>query len=374
MQKVCTSCGKKHTCKTREECKACFNEKKNQQPSFTDSDGTLSIEQRLINLSQEKDMIRPVNTSYSNNAPLPEGPNISNANLTTPDIMNTYYSLFDHNRQPPRFPSTASRMQNPKELQQIPIRGTDGMNEYLDNNMSTLNPPTSQADNNIDRPVTVRDILTIIKPLENKIDQLNNSLNQRMTSVETKNKALENEVMHQKHKNEVLTGIVSDMQRVMNGYDSNVRAKNIMIAGLSEQNITVGEVELTNDIDKVEIILKEIGVEDITHQNVAEFQYTRIGEPVAEQNRYLKVNVHNKEIRDKIIEKSPALKTMNEPLKKIFINKDTHPVYLKENKRLRKAMKDLKSKPGFEHHTGRVKIIGNELKVDGVTVDKNSFF
>ena len=49
-------------------------------------------------------------------------------------------------------------------------------------------------------------------------------------------------------------------------------------------------------------------------------------------------------------------------------------MYLKENKRLRKAMKDLKSKPGFEHATGRVKIVGNELQVDGITVNKNSFF
>ena len=363
MQKICINigCGKAHASKQRDLCKSCFDAQK--------TNPTLSINQRLVNLSQDSSPPRP-SPSAMNQFPNPR-PRFPISAPGQGDVQNTYFSLFDQN-PPSRLGTSLPSLlaQNNATQEQIqPNR--DGMNEYLENNMQNTTPPQN---NNIDRPVTVRDIMNIIKPLENKIDNLHTTMNQRLTTVETQNKALENEVRHQKHKNEVLTGIVTDMQRVMNGFDSDKRNKNIIIAGLSEEDVTIGGEQLTNDTDKMECILKEIGLEDITRDEIENFQFIRIGEPVADQSRYLKVTVHSKETRDKICEKSPSLKTKDDPLKKVYINKDTHPVYLNENKRLRKAMKDLKNKPGFEHQTGRVKIVGNELKVDGITVDRNSFF
>ena len=57
----------------------------------------------------------------------------------------------------------------------------------------------------------------------------------------------------------------------------------------------------------------------------------------------------------------------------VYINKDVHPVYLKENQRIRKKMAELKRTPGFEHETGRVKLENGVLMVDGRQVDQNLF-
>ena len=58
----------------------------------------------------------------------------------------------------------------------------------------------------------------------------------------------------------------------------------------------------------------------------------------------------------------------------IYINKDTHPVYIQETQRIRKRMHELKKVPGYGHETNRVRIVGGNLQVDGQTIDKNLFF
>ena len=75
-----------------------------------------------------------------------------------------------------------------------------------------------------------------------------------------------------------------------------------------------------------------------------------------------------------MLSNSKNMNNCNAPFNKVFINKDLHPVYLSENKRMRKHMAELKKKEGFGHETGRVKIENGELKVDGRTVDRNTFF
>ena len=58
-------------------------------------------------------------------------------------------------------------------------------------------------------------------------------------------------------------------------------------------------------------------------------------------------------------------------LKKIYLKKDTHPVYVQETGRLRVKMKKLKEIPG---NAEKVKIVDGNLEVDGKIVDKNTFF
>ena len=87
----------------------------------------------------------------------------------------------------------------------------------------------------------------------------------------------------------------------------------------------------------------------------------------------MKVRLENKDLREMVIKNAAKMKNKTNPWNKVFINRDYHPVSQKEYQRLRKKMIDLKKKPGFEHSTGRVKIVNGELQVDGVTVDKNTF-
>ena len=91
------------------------------------------------------------------------------------------------------------------------------------------------------------------------------------------------------------------------------------------------------------------------------------------KKRMLKVSVGTRAIRDKICSESNKIKLLDAPWKLVYINKDSHPVYLKENQRLRNKMRDIKKQQGFEHNTGRVKITKGLLQVDGITVDHNLF-
>ena len=117
-----------------------------------------------------------------------------------------------------------------------------------------------------------------------------------------------------------------------------------------------------------------LGNIDITRDTVNHFEYERIGKPNERNlNRLLKVNTGDNEIRERIINEAKKLKLLQNPWKLVYINRDSHPVYLKENQRIRKVVQDLKKQPGFEHETNRVKLVKGHVKVDDVTVDKNLF-
>ena len=87
--------------------------------------------------------------------------------------------------------------------------------------------------------------------------------------------------------------------------------------------------------------------------------------------RLLKVGVLSKDNRNNILKKAPSLRQKNEPWKNIFVKKDLHPVYRKENGRILKKMKDLKENNPPETE---IRIVNGALTVDGNIVDRNSFF
>ena len=96
----------------------------------------------------------------------------------------------------------------------------------------------------------------------------------------------------------------------------------------------------------------------------------RIGKEKQDSIRMLKVKVKSKEQRAEITDKAPNLKAIPY-LKKIYVKKDTHPVYVQETGRLRTKMKKLKEIPGNED---KVKIVNGNLEVDGKVIDRNTFF
>ena len=68
------------------------------------------------------------------------------------------------------------------------------------------------------------------------------------------------------------------------------------------------------------------------------------------------------------------MKDLDDPWKKVYLNRDKHSVYRYENNRLRKKMNDLRKKPEFQDNPRqRVKIVKGELLVDEIVVDRNTF-
>ena len=81
-----------------------------------------------------------------------------------------------------------------------------------------------------------------------------------------------------------------------------------------------------------------------------------------------KIKLTSAEGRDAFLLNSPTLKQAPEARGIVFLRKDQHPVYLAENKRLRKQCYDLKR---MDENNKDVKV--GKLKIDGAVVDKNSF-
>ena len=96
----------------------------------------------------------------------------------------------------------------------------------------------------------------------------------------------------------------------------------------------------------------------------------RIGQPRNNSIRLIKVNMKHKNRRDAVIEKSPRLKTKTPPWNKVYVKKDVHPVYSKENSRLYKKMMSLRT----ANEGKEIKLVKGALHVDGKVVDKNLFF
>ena len=78
--------------------------------------------------------------------------------------------------------------------------------------------------------------------------------------------------------------------------------------------------------------------------------------------------------RDTVLKLAPKLKSLNEPWKRIYVKKDLHPVYVKENQRIRKKKKELIMRYETDEEEHEITLIKGELKVDGLIVDRNMFF
>ena len=110
---------------------------------------------------------------------------------------------------------------------------------------------------------------------------------------------MEGELKKEITKNEQLTGVVVNMQRSLNKLDAVKRETNLIINGLSEEEITTNDESLIEDSSKIKYLLHSIGINNID-QELNEFEYNRIGDATNGRNRLLKINVRSKATRDKI--------------------------------------------------------------------------
>lgn len=67
--------------------------------------------------------------------------------------------------------------------------------------------------------------------------------------------------------------------------------------------------------------------------------------PRSNRPRPLLIKVDSKSVRDKILEKTMSLKNMNEPYKRMYIKKDSHPEVREDWKRLKDAEEEEMKKP-----------------------------
>ena len=250
-------------------------------------------------------------------------------------------------------------------------------------NQATNDDAAAIDDDLLDKSVAEISVRKLLDLIKEKTDPINHRLTDVETGIakvqhdidplEKRVRILEKEIESKSEKIDTLTGIIVNMQKAINMIDFDKRSTNIMVSGISETEITTkndhgDEIVLSDDKEKVDLILEVIGCSEI---DTEEFEYSRIGKPKQGAERMIKVNTGTKQIRDDIIEKASTLKSIPE-WKKIYLKKDTHPVYVQETGRLRIKMKELKKKfPGNEE---KVKIVNGKLEVEGKIIDSNTFF
>ena len=167
------------------------------------------------------------------------------------------------------------------------------------------------------------------------------------------------------------------MQKNLNQQDNDTRNLNIIISGMREDEIEIvngndASTTLKSDHEKVTWLLKYLKSEHFTDQMIAEFSIQRLGKKREGFNRIVKIKLKSVKDRDAFLVNAPTLKNAPVAWGKVFIKKDQHPVYLAEDKRLRKKVYDLKQLE--ENVDKEIKLPNGKILFDGVIIDKKSFY
>ena len=205
-----------------------------------------------------------------------------------------------------------------------------------------------------------------LETLENNLKEdfkknLDDNVKKRISLLETENAQVIEKIA-------VLTNIIRNMQKSINMIDMEERSTNIMISGLSEEVIESDGRNLTSDDEKINHVMTLVNCGDALNDIEST---TRIGREEQGKTRMMKIKMRNKTSRENVVKNAPSLRHKGEMWKKVFLKKDTHPVYAQETNRIRKKLKDLSVNPA---NKDKLKIEGGRLLLDGIEVDRNLFF
>ena len=77
--------------------------------------------------------------------------------------------------------------------------------------------------------------------------------------------------------------------------------------------------------------------------------------------------------REKLVKLDPKLKNLQEPFKNIYISRDSHPVYLAENRYMRNLFKELRKKPPNGVNSEEITFHNGIIKVKDIEHARNMF-
>ena len=314
----------------------------------------------------QQQQANPLNLGFGQTSAQPFYASLSNPSLSFPSPGTAVPSMVSINH------SLSSNNPMNDYLDQHMHPSQQSMNNQQMNNNNYVQSTTPDLSKSLGS-LTVADLTNILQPIQSSIEDIKTTLSQQMGTLQTKVQVLENELKKEVAKNEQLTDVIVTMQKSLNMIDADKRVTNLIINGLPEEEMINEDIDLVDDKAKFKCLMHKIGIGDIDEQ-IDNFEFARIGIPAEGKKRVLKINVGTKDRRDKICKESKKVKLLPAPWKLVYINKDVHPVYMKENKRIRKKMQELKKVPGYEHESGRVKLENGMLTVDDAVVDQNLFF
>ena len=209
--------------------------------------------------------------------------------------------------------------------------------------------------------------------LGSRMSALENLMTNRLSVAENRLKLHDEELARKDEQIAHLTNTMINMQRSLNSIDSQKRSRNLIISGLTEGQLTAENVTVESDLEKVNLILSAVGLAE--KQLADDEGLSRIGKPNENRRpRLLQVVCDSNEIREEVMKASPTLKEKGDVLSKIYINRDVHPVYQKENGRLRKRLSDIKRTENEKGNECDAKIVKGKLIWNENVIDQNMFF
>ena len=166
---------------------------------------------------------------------------------------------------------------------------------------------------------------------------------------------------HLRRDNALLHDVVVQQQRFMEGLDSQMRDKNVVITGVPEGDPLDGAV---SDEDKCAKILSVIGAQNVPVDLV------RIGTAAPNKNRPILARTPCKVARDMVLNDTKALKNAGPAFRKIYVKKDMHPGIRREWKRLNDAEAAEKEKPTNRGCDIKLDYKLRVITRDGVVIDR----
>ena len=134
--------------------------------------------------------------------------------------------------------------------------------------------------------------------LGNRMSTLENLMTNRLSVAENRLKLHDEELARKDEQIAHLTNTITNMQRSLNSIDSEKRSCNLIIAGMTEGQLTTEELSIDTDDDKVNMILSAIGLEQ--NQLGDNLKLARIGKQNENgRPRLLQVICDSNEIREK---------------------------------------------------------------------------
>lgn len=197
----------------------------------------------------------------------------------------------------------------------------------------------------------------------NKILEELTDIRCRMVETDNENKARIKDMAETIEKQ---SAIIMQHQLFLEQVDRQQRETNVVMFGVPDEHTALDGA--TADEAKIQKVMSAVQADP----EMVVRSYKRLGQHVPGSNRPrpLLVKVDSRSVRDSILEKAMSLKNMNEPYKRIYIKKDSHPEVRKEWKRLKDAEEEEKRKPSNAGCNIRLDYRERVLYKDGVAIDK----
>ncbi len=203
-----------------------------------------------------------------------------------------------------------------------------------------------------------------IDKLNNRIATLENSLKVNTVAIEKNKDEIDNNVQglsEVENTTAIIKKTLINQQIFIEQVQRNNLVKNLMISGISNENMLINGNELVDTNQKVIVILKQL--DDSLNEN--DYELKKFDPPDGKETHLVKIIMNDIDKKKKILTEAKTLKDMP-GLDSIYIKNDETKLSRGENYRLRQKARSLRlAYPGVD-----IKIEKGILKHDGVMVDK----